>query len=100
VKPVVFHSQARSELDDAVAYYEEQRHGLGLDLAAKVEQAVARIQQNPRLGSPYKRTVFRRQVVRRFPYVVFYRELDEAIWIVAVAHAKQRPDYWKRRKVE
>jgi hypothetical protein len=29
---------------------------------------------------------------------VYYVELDDAIWIAAVAHQKRRPGYWTRRK--
>ena len=48
----------------------------------------------------YKATEFRHYVVRRFPYIIFYVELEEAIWIVAVAHGRRRPDYWRRRRME
>jgi len=100
VKPVIIHSQARVELDEAIAFYERQRVGLGLDLQRAVERAIGRIQQHPQLGAPYKATEFRYYVLRRFPYIIFYAELEEAIWIVAVAHGKRRPDYWRRRRVE
>jgi len=100
VKPVIIHSQARVELGQAVSFYEQQNPGLGLDLLIAVERAIGAIQQNPQLGAPYKATEFRCYVVRRFPYIVFYRDLTEAIWIVAVAHQKRRPDYWRRRQVE
>jgi hypothetical protein len=32
MKPVIFHSYARSEMEKAIAFYEQQRLGLGLDL--------------------------------------------------------------------
>jgi toxin ParE1/3/4 len=100
VKPVIIHSQARAELDEAMAFYEQQQAGLGLDLQRAVEQAIGRIQQHPQLGAPYKATELRHSIVRRFPYIIFYAELEEAIWIVAVAHGKRRPDYWRRRRIE
>ena len=100
MKPVIIHSQARAELDEAIAFYEQQRVGLGLDLQTAVERAIGRIQQSPQLGAPYKATEFRYYVIRRFPYILFYAELAEAIWIVAITHGKRRPDYWRRRQVE
>jgi toxin ParE1/3/4 len=99
VKPVIIHSKARTELDAAIAYYEQQRAGLGLALQSTVEQATRKIQQNPQIGAPYKGTEFRHYSVRRFPYVIFYAELEEAIWVVAIAHGKRRPEYWRRRKI-
>ena len=40
----------------------------------------------------------RRSLMKRFPYVVYYGELEEAVWIIAIAHAKRQPDYWMTRK--
>jgi hypothetical protein len=33
----------------------------------------------------------------RYPNQIIYREADDEIVVVAVAHAKQKPDYWKNR---
>jgi len=47
-----------------------------------------------------KATELRRYLVRRFTNVIFYAELEEFIWIVAIAHTKRKPDYWMGRKPE
>ena len=47
MKPVVLHDQAKVELDEAAAWYERQRPGLGGEFRSSVEDAVSRIQQNP-----------------------------------------------------
>ncbi len=100
MKPLIIHREAIEELDEAVAYYEDQKAGLGLDFLVEVEQALSKIQQNPSLGSVYKVIGIRRYVIQRFPFLVFYAELEECIWVVAIAHGKRRPDYWRRRQIE
>jgi toxin ParE1/3/4 len=100
VKPVVVHSAARAELDEAMGFYESRASGLGLDLEAKVERAVAIIQRNPESWPRHKGTAFRKVFVERFPFTIFYMELADSIWIVAVAHGSRRPDYWSRRTRE
>jgi toxin ParE1/3/4 len=100
VRPVIIHGEAIEELDGAVAYYEDQKVGLGLDFLVEVEQALGKIQQNPNLGAVYKVTGLRRYVIQQFPFLIFYAELEEYIWVVAIAHGKRRPDYWRRRQVE
>ena len=100
MKRIGFHSKARDELDHAIGYYEEQKQGLGLDLRAEVEKAASKIQENPDLGSPYKIEGFQYVLVHRFPYVVYYANLPDYIWIVAIAHARRRPGYWRKRQVE
>jgi plasmid stabilization system protein ParE len=97
VKPVIVHGAARAELDEAITYYEGCTPGLGLDLQSKVEEAVANIQQNPQSWRPHKQTGFRKYFVGRFPFIVFYLETSDCIWIVAIAHHSRRPGYWKRR---
>jgi toxin ParE1/3/4 len=98
VKPIRIHPAAEKELDAAMTYLEQQRVGLGLDLEEEVERAILSIQKNPKMHGLYKNTNFRKHVLKRFSFNVFYQELDAFIWIAAIAHQKRRPDYWIRRK--
>jgi plasmid stabilization system protein ParE len=89
---------ASEEFAAAVAWYEEQRPGLGADFFDAVGETTARIRAYAEIGtpiSPGKRT--RRLLVSRFPYQVVYRLRGEETVIVAVAHLKRRPNYWKNR---
>jgi toxin ParE1/3/4 len=36
----------------------------------------------------------------RFPYLIFYTELEEVIWVIAIGHGKRKPNYWKERNIE
>ncbi|MBE9157259.1 type II toxin-antitoxin system RelE/ParE family toxin [Nodosilinea sp. LEGE 06152] len=100
MKPLVLHSEAIAELDGAVAYYQDQRSGLGLDFLFTVERAFSKIQQHPELGTPYKIRGLRRFVLQQFPFLIFYAELEACTWIVAIAHSKRKPDYWRKRQIE
>ncbi|MEW6349377.1 MAG: type II toxin-antitoxin system RelE/ParE family toxin [Thermodesulfobacteriota bacterium] len=100
MKPVIIHGQAKVELSEAIAFYEHRQSGLGQALQKEVERVVQAIQRHPKSSPPYKDTGFRHQPVRRFPYVIFYVELTDTIWIAAVAHQKRRPDYWRRRRTQ
>lgn len=62
MKPVIIHSEAIEELDNATSYYEVQRAGLGLEFLAEVEQTFGKIQQNPNLGEAYKVSGLRRLI--------------------------------------
>ncbi len=94
------HSEADAEIDEAIAFYEERQAGLGLDFLAEVERAIDTLLQLPELGVPYKRTEFRYWVLRKFPFVIYYATLPDAIWIAAIAHERRRPGYWKKRSLE
>ena len=100
MKPVVLHAEAKAELSDAAAWYEDRKAGLGTEFREAVENTIARIQRDPEIGERYGTTRFRFCLVRRFPYVIFYGVRDESIRVVAISHAKRRPGYWRHRAAD
>ena len=97
MKPVEFHPAAQQEVEDAAARYEAQQAGLGRDFRAEFEAALGRIVQNPQLYG-IELGEFRACPLRRFPYTIFYIDLEDRIWVGAVAHQSRRPGYWSRRQ--
>jgi toxin ParE1/3/4 len=97
MKPVIFDAEAEDEFGAAVKYYERQREELGTEFEHAVEQAISRIAQNPGQFPTHGDRGIRKCLLKRFPYTIFFLELDECIWIAAVAHQKRRPGYWASR---
>ena len=89
---------ASDELAAAVRWYENQRPGLGAHFYDSVAEATDVILAHPEAGSSVSADgLTRRVLVPGFPYQVVYRiRLDEIV-IVAVAHLKRRPAYWRGR---
>lgn len=99
-RPVRLGEHAAAEFAEAVRWYEERTPGVGVKFLAAVQQALRRIETRPEAGSPVprsQRSAARRVVLRRFPYQLIYYVRDSEIAVVAVAHTKRRPGYWKRR---
>jgi hypothetical protein len=94
---VVFDPAARDELAEAVAYYDQQRPALGDDFLAEVKRAVTRIREFPTAWPQVSRRS-RRCRVTRFPYGLVYQQTPEVIRILAVAHLRRRPRYWRARE--
>ena len=94
---VEFHSAAEQELDAAAAFYEHRREGLGQGLLSEVEDVCALISEYAAIGRKVDQ-VHRSVPLRRFPFVVFYRVLGAQVQVVAVAHKRKRPGYWRSRK--
>jgi plasmid stabilization system protein ParE len=94
---IEFHLQAEAEMLDAAAYYEERATGLGSDFLNDVERGAHRIQHFPYSWVTYEGE-YRRYLLQRFPYGLIYRVASEKIYIVAVAHLRRRPGYWKTRE--
>ena len=94
--PLVFHPEARPEVDEAHKWYERRTPGLGNDFLAAVEVVFERIVESPEIHSVLFRGV-RRAMVRRFPYGVSYRIHDDRLEVVAIAHHRRDPNVWRSR---
>lgn len=87
-KLVRFDREAEEEVDAAVAWYESQRGGLGLDLLDVVDEAVARLVEAPQqvalaLSVPPELGA-RSCPVKRFPYSVIFVELPGEIRVTRI----------------
>jgi hypothetical protein len=96
VKLIGFHPDADVEITEAAQYYEERLAGLGSDLLGEVERALEQILTNPEASQRIARRV-RRKPLWRFPYNLIYAVYPDRIRIVACAHQKRRPFYWRKR---
>jgi len=87
VKPVIIHSEAREELDSAIAHYQEQKAGQGLDFLSG--QVSGKIQQTRNLGESKFWSLPRRYPHPAFSFPsFFYAEFQEFILLVAIAIRK------------
>ncbi len=101
MKPAIFHPLAEAEFREAIAHYEGRREGLGDEFREAVEKAVQRIEKMPKaFGISNEMEGTRKCVLQRFPYTLFFLELEEQIWIAAVAHQRRKPGYWGNRRPE
>jgi toxin ParE1/3/4 len=92
---VVFLEEARREFFAASDYYESQQPGLGQRFAEEVDQAIRWVVENPDVLT--RRGIYRRLSLHIFPYYIPYIVRGSTLWVVAVAHARRRPEYWIKR---
>ncbi len=95
---VVFHRLAAREYRSAHKWYADRAAEAAENFRIAVDQAVERISSRseslPKLGPVYR---FVR--VRRFPYVLIFRQRSpESVMVMAVAHTSRRPGYWRSRR--
>jgi len=91
-----FHPEASLEFHAAADFYESEVPGLGEGFIAEVERISALIEAHPAMGAPIDE-VFRRAVLVRFPFSIIYSAENGKLWVIAVAHQRRRPGYWRRR---
>jgi len=90
---VRFLKPAQSEVDDAVAWYDSQSHGLGTQFLDDLDRVIRRIVAYP-LSSMEIEQGLRRCLFSRFPYGIIYGIDSETVIVVAVAHLHREPKYW------
>ena len=93
---IVFHEKAEEELSEAAHHYEERASGLGHTFLDEVEKVLKEIQAHPKSGG-FVGDEIRSKLLRRFPYRIMYAIDKDKIIILAIAHQKRRPGYWRPR---
>ena len=88
---------AEDEMLDASSFYEGASPGLGDDFLDDVQYAIDRVRENPTAGLAID-TDLRRVLFRRFPFSLIYSTDLSTVVVVAIAHQRRRPNYWRRRR--
>jgi|SRR5690554_2920062 len=91
-----FLEPAQEEMREAALFYNEKSVGLGVEFVNDVEQNIQRIRRHPLLGVEKEKNI-RFKLLSRFPFTIIYALELNTIIIIAVAHHRRRPGYWKHR---
>jgi plasmid stabilization system protein ParE len=90
--------EAEEELQAAAVWYESKRTGLGVELISLVDRALAEIMDAPLACALWREDrPYRRKIVKRLPYAIFFEVQGDVVEVIAIAHAKRRPGYWVDR---
>ena len=91
------HPAAADELRETAAFYSERGdQELGLSFISEFERALNLVSDNPELGAVWRGST-RRFPLRRFPYSLIYKGKAQEFQVIALAHQRRRPSYWKNR---
>lgn len=96
MKTLGFHRLAQEEVRAAAERYAQESPALAGRFYDEIESVIRAIGEAPQRYRAFDPPC-RRHFGSTFPYAVIYIEEADRIWIVAVAHFKQRPGYWKDR---
>ena len=96
-RSVRFKPEAEQDLDEAHAYSEGQRPGLGNEMLLCVEAAVESVRRHPKAHAAVESDI-RRALVRRFPHGVFFLIEPSEIVVIGVFHAARDPRAWRARR--
>ena len=88
--PVFIRRAAELDLAAIEDWYDSQREDLGGEFRQVVDEAITRIADSP-LAYPERYRGARRVLLRRSPYVLWYRPLESLVVVLACVHGKRDP---------
>lgn len=90
-------ADAEYELVEGASYYAREANvELGQAFISEFERSIGLLLTHPKLGAVW-RGATRRLPLRRFPYSVVYQLRESEVRVLAVAHQRRRPGFWKGR---
>lgn len=93
---VVLSAEALEDISQAYDWYEKRQDGLGEEFLSCVDACIQRIRRSPELHARVFEG-FRRAIVRRFPYSIFYEYIRDTVIVYCVFHSSQDPNKWRDR---
>lgn len=92
---IIIRPEAERDLSEGFNWYEDKRKGLGHDFLLQVDAGIRFLERTP-LAFPEKYKGVRCQLIKRFPYKIFYQVEDSKVVILAVIHAGRDPEWIKK----
>jgi toxin ParE1/3/4 len=88
--------EAAAEARAAQEWYRARSSEAAAAFLAELDIGIDCIRTAPELYPPYRHGT-RRYLMHRFPYLMVYRTTPASILVIAVAHSRRKPGYWKAR---
>ena len=87
---VIVRPLARRDIAEAVRWYRTRSEDVARVFLDAIEQTPERF--------PIVHADVRRALVGRFPYGLYFREVDQELRIIACTHLRRHPRRWQRRR--
>ena len=97
IRRVIIRRQAKQDLREAKTWYRNISRALADDFVHRIADAIALAQERPLAFQMVHRT-FRRILLHRFPYAIFYHADEARIVVVAVLHQARDPETLQSRQ--
>jgi plasmid stabilization system protein ParE len=94
--PINYLPGTQRDFDEAFDWYASRSGIAAVRFTDAIDASLLRISQNARMIA-FVDDIHQGCPVKRFPFRIIFRELEDQILIVAIAHAKRRPNYWRSR---
>jgi toxin ParE1/3/4 len=91
-----FLEEAVAEAQAAHDWYAGRSQNAAGRFMDELDQVLSKITEDPGRWPKFYKSA-RYAQMRRYPFLVIFRKRADFIEVIAVAHAKRKPGYWKKR---
>jgi toxin ParE1/3/4 len=97
LKPLLIQRGARRDLEDAASWYRERNPTVAERFVSELQRALELVEKFPTTGArvPMVDTGARRLPINGFPYHLVFQEFDDRVEVLAIAHDRRMPGYWR-----
>lgn len=88
--------EAITDFDNSYHFYYKDNPKIADDFFLAINRGFNSIKQNP-TTFPFIHKKVRKYVVKKFPFVIYYRVIDSIIQIIAIFHTNRNPEIWNDR---
>ena len=90
-------AEAEQELVEGARFYAREANAeLGHAFISEFERSATLLLEQPHLGAVWRGSV-RRLPLRRFPYSIVYYVRESEVRVLAIAHQRRKPGFWRGR---
>jgi plasmid stabilization system protein ParE len=93
---VLFFEEANAEIEEGRAWYRRRSEVAEAALLRELNHAIEMVAEAPLRWAKYIAGT-RRYVFPTYPYSLIFFVANDAVNVVAVAHDKRKPGYWRKR---
>jgi plasmid stabilization system protein ParE len=94
--PIDYLAGARRDFDESFDWYAERSTQAAVRFANAVNAALLNVSADPTRFASADGT-HQECPVKKFPFRIVCRLVENRVLVVAIAHAKRRPGYWRKR---
>lgn len=89
-------NEAEADFDKSYEFYSEDSPKVADTFFKQIKLGFEYIQQNPK-SFPIAHKEVRKYVVKKFPFVIYYRIVHTVIQVIAIFHSSRNPEIWNER---
>ena len=88
--------EAEVDFNKSYEFYIEDNPEIADTYFKQINLCFEIIKKNPK-SLPFAHKDVRKYVVKKFPFVIYYRIVDTVIQVIAIFHASRNPEIWNER---